>query len=94
MLGATWFHRLNSTFRILEAYYGLFRINALLEAGHLVIGGGLLIEGVFIEKITKRGCLKEGGIYLKYYTNYFDYIIKMMLLILSLLIGLLKTTSV
>ena len=50
----------SSTFRILEAYYASFRINALLEAGRLLEGtsnrGGRLLI-----KITKRGRLFEGA---------------------------------
>ena len=48
----------SSTFRILEACYGLFRINTLLEAERL-LEWRLLIEGVFIEKKNH----KKGGVY-------------------------------
>ena len=39
----------SSTFRILEAYYSLFQINALLEVGHLLEGG------IYWKKSQKRG---------------------------------------
>ena len=47
----------SSTFRILEAYYGLFRINTLLEEEPLL--EGRLIQGTFIETNQKKGHLKE-----------------------------------
>ena len=50
----------SSTFRILEACYGLFRINTLLEAKRL-LEGCLLIEGVFIEKNHKKGGVYSRG---------------------------------
>ena len=52
----------SSAFRILEAYYGLFRINALLEAGHLLEGESNVGGGKFIEKNNIKGeCLFEGA---------------------------------
>ena len=39
----------SSTFWILEAYYSLFQINALLEVGHLLEGG------IYWKKSQKRG---------------------------------------
>ena len=60
----------SSTFRILEACYGLFRINTLLEAERL-LEGRLLIEGVFIgKKSQKRGRLFKGAFNSKPYGKY------------------------
>ena len=61
----------SSTFRILEAYYRLFRINALLEKGHLLEGASNWGD-VYWTKLQKRGrlfegALKKGGVYSKHY---------------------------
>ena len=54
----------------MEACYGLFRINTLLE-GKRLLEGCLLIEGVFIEKKSqKRGRLFKGAFNSKPYGKY------------------------
>ena len=58
----------SSAFKISEAYYGLFRINALLGAGRLLEGVSKReMDLLKKKKKKKRGRLKEGDVYLKHY---------------------------